>query len=329
MKIYNMVKLDMDTGEILEEDSFEYDGPLALAVDGPSGADGGPDGDVMTNDIGEEEEDSDRTDSSSSTDSTESTDSSSETDSDDEDDKDKEKDSEKQEENEEKEEESIHDLHSSKNKTAKDFMERERSAEEKKKCEDVQEKNESQEKSDELKKEIEREISLVKYTGYKSSNLEKLIDEYRTEFMRPIVTGYNHITNVLKSHWVYSTDLKARGEEVARMMSSEYHQKQFESFAWAATWSPTSWFLDDSDLKGMGGVLNNSPANRYAAGTIAAAIAAEPIYELVTSPGGPNEDPLDIGGSFTYMKNLNSPHDPPGSRFKRPSSLPKRSGIYK
>jgi hypothetical protein len=89
MKIYNMVKLDMDTGEILEEDSFEYDGPLALAVDGPSGADGGPDGDVMTNDIGEEEEDSDRTDSSSSTDSTESTDSSSETDSDDEDDKDK------------------------------------------------------------------------------------------------------------------------------------------------------------------------------------------------------------------------------------------------
>lgn len=29
MKIYNMVKIDIDTGEVLEEDSFEYDGPIA------------------------------------------------------------------------------------------------------------------------------------------------------------------------------------------------------------------------------------------------------------------------------------------------------------
>ena len=36
MKIYTMVKIDMDTGEILAEDSFEYAGPLALAVDGTS-----------------------------------------------------------------------------------------------------------------------------------------------------------------------------------------------------------------------------------------------------------------------------------------------------
>jgi hypothetical protein len=41
MKIYNMVKLNMDTGKIIAEDSFEYDGPLALTVDGVSGADGG------------------------------------------------------------------------------------------------------------------------------------------------------------------------------------------------------------------------------------------------------------------------------------------------
>ena len=33
MKIYNKVKVDMNTGEILAEDSFEYDGPLALACD--------------------------------------------------------------------------------------------------------------------------------------------------------------------------------------------------------------------------------------------------------------------------------------------------------
>jgi hypothetical protein len=70
--------------------------------------------------------------------------------------------------------------------TAKEFMERERSVEEKKKCEDLQKNNRSQEKTDKLKKEIEREISLVKYTGYKSSNLEKLIDEYRTSFLQGI-----------------------------------------------------------------------------------------------------------------------------------------------
>ena len=64
---------------IIAEESFEYDGPPALAVDSVSGADGGADGDVMTAD--------DR---------------------------------------------------ASNNKTAKDFMERERSAEEKKKCEDVE-----------------------------------------------------------------------------------------------------------------------------------------------------------------------------------------------
>jgi hypothetical protein len=46
------------------------------------------------------------------------------------------------------------------------------------------EKNESQEKTDELRKEIEREISSVKYTGYKSSNLESLISEYRKEVIK-------------------------------------------------------------------------------------------------------------------------------------------------
>ena len=79
MKIYNMIKVKIATGETIAEESFEYVGPLALAVDSVSGADGGADGDVMTAD--------DR---------------------------------------------------ASNNKTAKDFMERERSAEEKEKCEDVQ-----------------------------------------------------------------------------------------------------------------------------------------------------------------------------------------------
>jgi hypothetical protein len=57
-----------------------------------------------------------------------------------------------------------------------------------------------------LKKEIEREISLVKYTGYESSNLEKLIDEYRTSLSQGIgglfgtvgtgiVSGFNYVAN--------------------------------------------------------------------------------------------------------------------------------------
>ena len=33
MKIYNYVRIDMDTGKTLEEDSFEYDGPMALCID--------------------------------------------------------------------------------------------------------------------------------------------------------------------------------------------------------------------------------------------------------------------------------------------------------
>ena len=30
MKIYNKIKLDIDTWKVLEEDSFDYDGPLML-----------------------------------------------------------------------------------------------------------------------------------------------------------------------------------------------------------------------------------------------------------------------------------------------------------
>lgn len=36
MKIYTMVKIDMDTGETLAEESFEYNGPLVLAIGGAS-----------------------------------------------------------------------------------------------------------------------------------------------------------------------------------------------------------------------------------------------------------------------------------------------------
>lgn len=45
MKIYNKVVIDMDTLEILEEDSFEYEGPLALCEDEGGDADG-PGGDT-------------------------------------------------------------------------------------------------------------------------------------------------------------------------------------------------------------------------------------------------------------------------------------------
>jgi hypothetical protein len=41
MKIYSWVKINMATGKTIAEESFEYDGPLALTVDGVSGADGG------------------------------------------------------------------------------------------------------------------------------------------------------------------------------------------------------------------------------------------------------------------------------------------------
>ena len=44
MKIYNSVTIDIETGEILAEDSFEYSGPLALCG-GDGGGDGGGGGD--------------------------------------------------------------------------------------------------------------------------------------------------------------------------------------------------------------------------------------------------------------------------------------------
>jgi hypothetical protein len=40
MKIYRLIKIDMATGKTIAEESFEYAGPLALAVDGPSGTNG-------------------------------------------------------------------------------------------------------------------------------------------------------------------------------------------------------------------------------------------------------------------------------------------------
>ena len=137
----------MDTGKIIAEDSFEYDGPLALTVDGVSGADGGADGDVMT--MGD----------------------------------------------------------STPTKTAKDFLERERSAAEKQKCRDILNEQNSPENPNELKKEIERQIALEKYTGGKSTSLETLIDEYRTSLtqglgnlMDTVGTGINYGINYALNH---------------------------------------------------------------------------------------------------------------------------------
>ncbi len=52
MKVYTKVKIDIDTGETIEEEFYEYDGPVALLYDGPGGGPGlggiggtpGPDG---------------------------------------------------------------------------------------------------------------------------------------------------------------------------------------------------------------------------------------------------------------------------------------------
>jgi hypothetical protein len=90
------------------------------------------------------------------------------------------------------------------NKTAKDFLERERSAAEKQKCRDILNEQNSHENPNELRKEIERQIGLEKYTGYKSSNLERLIDEYRTSLMQGIGSNlsefYETKLNDLNSH---------------------------------------------------------------------------------------------------------------------------------
>ena len=147
MKIYSWVKINMATGKTIAEESFEYDGPLALTVDGVSGADGGADGDVMT--MGD----------------------------------------------------------STPTKTAKDFLERERSAAEKQKCRDILNEQNSPENPNELKKEIERQIALEKYTGGKSTSLETLIDEYRTSLtqglgnlMDTVGTGINYGINYALNH---------------------------------------------------------------------------------------------------------------------------------
>lgn len=41
MKIYNRIKLNIDTWEVLEEDSYEYEGPTALAISFGGGGGGG------------------------------------------------------------------------------------------------------------------------------------------------------------------------------------------------------------------------------------------------------------------------------------------------
>ena len=93
------------------------------------------------------------------------------------------------------------------NKTAKDFLERERSAAEKQKCRDILNEQNSPENPNELKKEIERQIALEKYTGGKSTSLETLIDEYRTSLtqglgnlMDTVGTGINYGINYALNH---------------------------------------------------------------------------------------------------------------------------------
>jgi hypothetical protein len=141
-----------------------------------------------------------------------------------------------------------------------------------------------------------------------------------------IVNGYNYVTNVISNHWDYSTDFKARGQDVVEMMTSDYYQNQFGNFAWAATWSPTSLVLSDTSLGGTGGVINNipqeKPASKWAAATIIAAKLVDAIYKDITTPRGPRKDPLDFWGAFSKMRSLNTPHPqyPPNREINNNSS---------
>jgi hypothetical protein len=56
MKIYTRIKINIDTGQIVEEEAFEYDGPLALLM--PEGDPDGP-GDPPTEEKKEEGDDAD------------------------------------------------------------------------------------------------------------------------------------------------------------------------------------------------------------------------------------------------------------------------------
>jgi hypothetical protein len=67
MKIYNMIKIKMATGKTIAEESFEYDGPLTLAVDGPSGSDGSGGGDTGETDNSEKSNESDNVNSEDQT----------------------------------------------------------------------------------------------------------------------------------------------------------------------------------------------------------------------------------------------------------------------
>ena len=136
-----------------------------------------------------------------------------------------------------------------------------------------------------------------------------------------ITAGYDAVVNTIKSGWDYQTDSSARGQEIAEILSSDYYKENvFGTFAWAYTFSPTSYVIEDSWLGGTGGVINNSPANVYAAGAIGAGKLIEGIYNDVTTERAPSEDLLDIGSAFEYTRNLNTPHDIPGYQFERPYS---------
>jgi type VI secretion system secreted protein Hcp len=70
----------------------------------------------------------------------------------------------------------------------------------------------------------------------------------------------------------FSSHMEKGGADVIEAMSSDHCQSMFGQFVWSATFSPTSLIVDDSDLSGTGGVINNVPVTKASMATIAASL---------------------------------------------------------
>jgi hypothetical protein len=155
---------------------------------------------------------------------------------------------------------------------------------------------------------------------------------YNGLFGKGIVAGYNYVAGVVESHWSHATDLQARGYEAAELISSDFYTNRLNQFAFMVTWSPTSYFAGDEMMNGFGGVINNGSLNALGpaviAGTVGLALTADTlahsIYTDVTTPRGPSDDLLDIGGSFRYTRSLNTPPTSAGYQFDRPGPASRR-----
>lgn len=70
----------------------------------------------------------------------------------------------------------------------------------------------------------------------------------------------------------FSSHMEKSGKDVIKAMSNDYYQSLFQQFAWGATFSLTSLVIENSELNGIGGVINNVPVTKASIATTAASL---------------------------------------------------------